>query len=46
MKTLGLDARRIKLEWISASEGVKFANTIKEFAREIKELGPRNGGKE
>lgn len=40
MKTLGLDPRRVRLEWISASEGVKFAKTVKEFVEEIKELGP------
>lgn len=46
MKNLGLDTRRVRLEWISASEGLKFANTIKEFVDEIKELGPipLNGG--
>jgi len=37
---LGLDKRRARLEWISASEGPKFANTITEFVDQIKELGP------
>lgn len=47
MNTLGLDPRRLRLEWISASEGVKFASTVKEFVEEIKELGPnRLGAKE
>ncbi|MBS3814158.1 hydrogenase iron-sulfur subunit, partial [Candidatus Bipolaricaulota bacterium] len=31
---------RVKLEWISATEGDKFAQTVKEFTTEIKELGP------
>lgn len=47
MNTLGIDPRRLRLEWISASEGVKFASTVKEFVEEIKELGPnRLGAKE
>lgn len=37
---LGIDTRRARLEWISASEGPKFANTITEFVEQIKELGP------
>ncbi len=40
IKTLGLDPRRVRLEWISASEGVKFTNTVKEFIEEIRQLGP------
>ncbi len=47
MNTLGIDPRRLRLEWTSASEGVKFASTVKEFVEEIKELGPsRLGAKE
>lgn len=40
MTNLGLDTRRVRLEWISASEGVKFAKTAKEFVEEIIKLGP------
>jgi F420-non-reducing hydrogenase iron-sulfur subunit len=36
---LGLDGRRLRLEWISASEGSKFAETMKEFTEELKALG-------
>ncbi|UCE75509.1 MAG: hydrogenase iron-sulfur subunit [Methanomassiliicoccales archaeon] len=36
----GCDPRRLKLEWISASEGERFANTAREFTEQIKELGP------
>ena len=39
LKQLGLD-NRFKSYWISASEGEKFANTMKGLAEEIKELGP------
>ena len=36
----GIDPRRLKLEWISASEGDKYAHTTLEFEKEIRELGP------
>jgi F420-non-reducing hydrogenase iron-sulfur subunit len=28
------------LEWVSASEGPRFAQVVKEFTEEIKKLGP------
>jgi len=37
---LGLGRKRMRLEWISASEGQKFATTMKEFTEQIKALGP------
>jgi F420-non-reducing hydrogenase iron-sulfur subunit len=37
---LGIDRRRLRLEWISASEGVKFAKTMDEFTKQLIELGP------
>ena len=37
---IGLDPRRIRLEWISAAEGQRFARVITEFTEEIKKLGP------
>ncbi|MBS3787405.1 hydrogenase iron-sulfur subunit [Candidatus Bipolaricaulota bacterium] len=36
----GLDPDRVRLEWISATEGEKFAQTVEDFTAEIKELGP------
>jgi|GEM_PF-602032 len=35
---LGLD-KRLRLEWISASEGLRFSEVIKDFTEEIKKLG-------
>jgi F420-non-reducing hydrogenase iron-sulfur subunit len=40
LEVLGIDPRRARLEWISASKGPKFAHTITEFVELIKELGP------
>lgn len=44
---LGLEPERLRLEWISASEGGKFTNAIKEVSENIKKIGPsplRPGG--
>lgn len=39
---LGLEQGRIRLSWVSASEGPRFAEVIKEFTGEIKKLGPNS----
>lgn len=39
----GVDPNRLRLEWISASEGERFANTVKEFTEQIRDLGPVGG---
>ena len=36
----GIERERYRLEWISASEGIKFAQVMKEFTEEVKKLGP------
>ena len=38
----GLDSRRIRLSWISASEGQKFADVIREYTDEIQKSGPNS----
>ncbi|MCW3988497.1 MAG: hydrogenase iron-sulfur subunit [Candidatus Bathyarchaeota archaeon] len=40
MAQLGLDPERLRLEWISAAEGDKFARVIREMVSNLKELGP------
>ncbi len=40
VKTLGLDLRRVRLEWVSAAEGDRWAKLIDEFVEEVTELGP------
>jgi coenzyme F420-reducing hydrogenase delta subunit len=37
---IGLGAERLGVEWLSASEGEKFANTLCEFVDKIQALGP------
>jgi F420-non-reducing hydrogenase iron-sulfur subunit len=40
MKTFGIDERRLRLEWISASEGEKYARVTQEFTETVRALGP------
>jgi F420-non-reducing hydrogenase iron-sulfur subunit len=40
MEQLGIDPERLRLEWISAAEGEKFAKTIREMTEDLKKLGP------
>jgi len=40
LEQIGIEPERLQLEWISASEGNKYANTIIEFTKRIKDLGP------
>ena len=37
---LGVGKERMRLEWISASEGQKFAQTMKDFTEQVRGLGP------
>jgi F420-non-reducing hydrogenase iron-sulfur subunit len=37
---LGLEEERIRLEWISAAEGARFAQVINEFTDQVRKLGP------
>lgn len=38
----GIEPERLRLDWISASEGEKLKNVVNEFTEKIKELGPPN----
>lgn len=42
LREFGVDERRLRLEWISASEAEKFARVSTEFAEEVRALGPLN----
>jgi F420-non-reducing hydrogenase iron-sulfur subunit len=37
----GMEPGRFRVEWISASEGNKFAEVVTEFTEQIKKLGPQ-----
>ena len=40
LEDFGLEEDRFRLEWVSASEGPKFAQVMKEMTDTIKQLGP------
>jgi len=40
IKDFGIDPRRLRLEWVSASEGDRFAKVVNEMTEEIRQLGP------
>ena len=40
LRLLGIDERRLRLKWISASEGAVFAEEIHDFVELLKELKP------
>jgi len=40
LEYLGIDERRIRMTWVSAAEGKKFADVIKEVTDDIRKLGP------
>ena len=40
LKQVGIESERLKLEWISASEGKQFADLVNSFTETIRDLGP------
>ncbi len=40
IELLGIELARLRLEWISSAEGVRFAEVAREFTGEVKSLGP------
>ncbi len=40
IKQMGIEPERLKLEWISASEGQQYAELINSFTQTISDLGP------
>jgi F420-non-reducing hydrogenase iron-sulfur subunit len=40
LEQIGLNAERLRIEWVSASEGIRFAELITDFTKRLKELGP------
>ncbi len=44
MGRIGLNPQRLRLEWVSAGEGIRFAQIMNEFGPDIKKLGPLGRG--
>ncbi|NWF77729.1 MAG: hydrogenase iron-sulfur subunit [Chloroflexi bacterium] len=39
---LGIEKERLRVEWVSASEGQRFAELVADFTTELARLGPRS----
>ena len=39
MKLLGIEDARLRREWISASEGTRFAEVVRDFTEDVRKLG-------
>jgi len=46
MEQIGVNPKRLRIEWVSASEGIRFAEAISDFTKQIRELGPLETGTE
>lgn len=44
LEHVGMNPDRLRLEWVSAGEGIRFAEVMNDFGRRIKELGPLGTG--
>ncbi|TFG34798.1 hydrogenase iron-sulfur subunit [Candidatus Thorarchaeota archaeon] len=44
LEGIGIEPERLRLEWVSASEAIKFQTVVNSFVKTIKELGPNNIG--
>jgi F420-non-reducing hydrogenase iron-sulfur subunit len=39
----GIEEGRVRLEWVSASEGDRFATVVNEMTEQVRKLGPFSG---
>jgi coenzyme F420-reducing hydrogenase delta subunit len=44
LEYIGVNPERLRLEWVSASEGIRFAEVMNDVAKKVKELGPLGKG--
>ena len=46
LSQMGIDDERLRMEWVSASEGDRFGAIVDEMTEQVRKLGPfpRNGG--
>ncbi len=44
LKQIGVNPERLRLEWVSASEGIRFAEIMRDFTAKLKEMGPLGTG--
>lgn len=46
LTSMGIEPERVRLEWISGSEGKRFAEVMAEFDQTIREIGPNPVGRD
>jgi F420-non-reducing hydrogenase iron-sulfur subunit len=42
LKEFGIEEERLRLDWVSASEGDKFVQVVSEIVEDVRKLGPLN----
>lgn len=43
LEYIGVDEGRVSFSWVSAAEGGRFAELVKDVTDKVKELGPNKG---
>jgi F420-non-reducing hydrogenase iron-sulfur subunit len=46
LSQFGIEDERVRLEWVSASEGDRFAAIVNEMTEQVRQLGPFNGNRD
>jgi F420-non-reducing hydrogenase iron-sulfur subunit len=44
LEQVGVNPKRLRLEWIAGSEGMRYAEVMNDFGRQLKEMGPLGVG--
>jgi F420-non-reducing hydrogenase iron-sulfur subunit len=44
LEAAGINPDRLRLEWVSASQGIRYAEIVTDFTNQLKELGPLGTG--
>jgi F420-non-reducing hydrogenase iron-sulfur subunit len=44
LKHIGVNPERLRIEWISAGEGIRFAEVVNDFSKKLRALGPLGTG--
>ncbi len=42
LQFIGVEPTRFRMSWVSAAEGAKFANIVKDFVEDLRPLGPQD----
>jgi F420-non-reducing hydrogenase iron-sulfur subunit len=42
LRQFGVEEDRLRLDWVSASEGDRFASIVNEMTEQVRKLGPFN----